>query len=116
MSSSEWVPCSLAELQRLMVEDLAVTSDGNREFFARVRREPVKWQQHPAGDLGGGFWAVAVHGPCVLWYDDVEEGFAVSRFEKEGLIPDDTCGFETLGKALDRLRFDGDFYLRSGPG
>ena len=112
MSSSEWEPLRREELDALIAVELGATNEGARKLFARIRRDPVLWRQPSRGF----FWAVGIYGPCVLWYDDVESGFGVSKFVQEGSIPDGTCGFEDLGQALDRLRFDGDFYLKRREG
>ena len=37
---------------------------------------------------GGGFWAVALIGPTVVWYNDIEEGFNRSRYSVYGQIDD----------------------------
>ena len=68
-----------------------------------VRIEPVKWQQHPFGDAGGGFWAVALIGQTVLWYNDVEEGFNRSRYSKLGTIDDYWCNQDELELAVQYL-------------
>jgi hypothetical protein len=113
--SETWEPISLSELESRLLEDLADCSDTQRDFFARVRIQPAKWRLSPWGDAGGGFWAVAAHGDRVLWYNDIEEGFNVSRFEVRGQILDDEywCNQDPLGWALPRLQ--GDPGLRRGP-
>ena len=39
-----------------------------------VALEPERWTQCPWGDKTGGFWAVAVRGNRVLWFNEIEEG------------------------------------------
>jgi hypothetical protein len=48
--------------------------------------KPEKWQQHPWGDEGNGFWVVAVMGNACIYYNDIEDGFNVSSFERWGEI------------------------------
>jgi hypothetical protein len=100
-----WTPISLPELESLVTSDLAECSEELRALFARVRIEPTKWRQRPWGNEGGGFWAVAVHRDRVLWYNDIECGFNVSRFADWGEIPDREywCNQDKLPWALPRL-------------
>jgi hypothetical protein len=100
-----WEPISLSELQSMLSRELDDCSDGQREFFARVRITPTKWRLSPWGDEGGGFWAVAVHGRRVLWFNDIEDGFNVSNFEVSGEIPgyEYWCNQDPLCWALPHL-------------
>ena len=60
-----------------------------RRFWDAVSIPPQKWQQHPYGDYGGGFWVVAIIGSQIIWYNDIEEGFNRSTFKRFGIIPDE---------------------------
>ena len=100
-----WNPISRPELDELIAQDLSECSVEQRQFFANVAIEPAKWEQSPWGDDGGGFWAVAVVENRVLWYNDIEEGFNVSRFTMEGAIPTDEywCNQDPLKWILQKL-------------
>lgn len=100
-----WQPMDLSELQEMIQRDLAACSDEERTFFTRVAIQPEKWSQSPYGDHDGGFWAVAVKGSLVLWYNEIELGFNVSRFTTWGTIPDDEywCNQDPLQWALPIL-------------
>ena len=110
-----WEPISLRDLESLLFRDLADCSGAQRDFFGRVRIQPTKWRLSPWGDVGGGFWAMAVHADRVLWYNDIEEGFNVSRFEIPGQIPEDEywCNQDPLRRALTQL--EGEPGPRFGP-
>jgi hypothetical protein len=110
-----WHPISLADLQAMLSRDLAECSVDQREFFRRASMVPAKWCLAPWGDQGGGFWAVAVHMDRVLWYNDIEDGFNVSRFDIQGEIPRDEywCNQDSLRWALPRLQ--GEPGTSSGP-
>jgi hypothetical protein len=101
-----WKPICLAELEALMERDLDACPQEERAYFARVAFAPEKWSQSPMGDMGGGFWAVAVDGDRVLWYNDIEDGFNVSHFVLRGEIPRDAywCNQSALGPMLSALR------------
>jgi hypothetical protein len=110
-----WRPITLEDLRGRIRSGLSHADDELRSFYERVACEPTKWRQHPWGDPGGGFWIVAVHEDRVLWFNDIEEGFNVSRFEAAGRIPGDEywCNQDELHRALRNLR-DGDG-VRLGP-
>ena len=68
-----------------------------------IRVEFTKWQQHPWGDQGNGFWVVGFIGNQVLWYNDIEEGFNWSRYTTSGLIDEYWCNQDELNHAICAL-------------
>lgn len=104
-SAGTWKPISLADLQALMAREMDGCAPERRAYWERVAFPPEKWSLPPWGDLGGGFWAVAVDGDRVLWYNDIEDGFNISRFERRGEIPRDEywCNQSTLCQAVGSL-------------
>lgn len=60
-------------------------------------------QQSPYGDLGGGFWVVAIIGRFVAWFNDIEDGFNVSRYSKYGVIGEYWCNQDELEWAMQRV-------------
>ena len=101
----EWAPVNQEQLRSILERDLARCSVELRAFFARIAIPPVRWKQSPWGDSSGGFWAVATYEGQVLWYNDIEEGFNVSRFVRAGEIPRDEywCNQDELCLALMAL-------------
>ena len=101
-----WTPLSLTELREIIARDLAACSNEERAYFETVAFEPTRWLQSPYGDDSGGFWANAADQDRVLWYNDIEEGFNVSRFTTWGTIPSDEywCNEDPMAWALARLR------------
>ncbi len=89
----------------MIVADLADCSIEEQTLFAETRITPSKWSQKPWGDEGGGFWAVAVRGDRVLWFNDIEYGFNVSQYLEAGTIPRDQywCNQDPLTGALPAL-------------
>lgn len=108
-----WYPITFAELESMLSRDLADCSEEYQHLFKRARITPAKWRLTPWGDEGGGFWAVAVHENRVLWYNDIEEGFNVARFEVPGEIPNSEycCNQDPLSYALPRLQGDSGIQL-----
>jgi hypothetical protein len=57
-----------------------------RRFWEVIRITPEKWQEETHGAARGGFWAVAVIGHSVIWYNDNEYGFNRSHYTRHGVI------------------------------
>lgn len=101
----DWESISLESLNELIAKELAEATADDRDLFARTAIAPTKWQLSPWGELGGGFWVVAVMDDRVLWYNDLEDGFNVSRFIARGTIPSTEywCNQDELRWALRAL-------------
>lgn len=87
----------------MIAEGLAAYDEQVRSWWASIRLEPEKWQCPPWGDEGGGFWAVAVEGNHVYWYNDIEDGFNVSTFSVRGRIDEYWCNQAEFGDLLERV-------------
>lgn len=72
-------------------------------LWQSIQVPPQKWAQHPYGDLGGGFWVVALMGQTVVWYNDLEDGFNYSAFTKYGTIDAYWCDQDRLEWTIQRL-------------
>ena len=92
----EWEPISEAALRDRIAQGEARMSQAQRRVWDAIRIEPEKWLQHPYGDQGSGFWAVALVGRTVIWYNDIEEGFNRSRYTAYGSIDDYWCNQDEL--------------------
>lgn len=91
-----WQPMSEDGLLWLIAAAEAVMRPEVLAFWERVRVRPAKWALPPWGDAGGGFWVVAVVGEECVWYNDIEDGFNVSRFGAFGRIADYRCSQSEL--------------------
>lgn len=96
----EWEPISERELRARISQGQARMTAPQLSLWEAIRIEPEKWRQHPYGDQGGGFWAVALIGHTVLWYNDIENGFNRSRFTRYGTIDDYWCNLDELEVAV----------------
>jgi hypothetical protein len=74
-----------------------------RRLWEVIKIPPQKWQQHPWGDAVGGFWVVAILGSTVVWFNDIEEGFNRSRYDRHGVIRDYWCNQDELGMTMQCL-------------
>ena len=96
MSTVEWTPIAEAALHNRIAQGVARMSPALLRLWQAVRITPEKWAQHPYGEQGGGFWAVALIGKTVIWYNDIEEGFNRSRYSSYGTIEDYWCNQDEL--------------------
>jgi len=111
----DWKAIDREALEELIAEELAAATDEERALFARTAVTPSKWQLSPWGDLGGGFWVMAVMDDRALWYNDIEDGFNASCFIALGSIPSTEyrCNQDELRWALPALA--GKLQGRFGP-
>jgi hypothetical protein len=100
---AEWTSISEAALRDRVTQGVARMSPSHLRLWEAIRVDPQRWQQHPYGDAGGGFWVVAIVGQTVIWYNDVEDGFNRSRYSTYGQIEDYWCNQDELEVTIDFL-------------
>jgi hypothetical protein len=84
----EWQPIPLPALLDRIAQGRARMRDAHRRLCDSVRIAPERWQQHPYGDAGSGFWVVGLIGRVAIWYNDIEDGFNRSTWSTYGAIDD----------------------------
>lgn len=99
-----WQPITSEELSLEISKGEKEMSLENFQFWNEIKFTPTKWTEHKFGDEGGGFWAVAKYKNFVLYYNDIEEGFNISEFEKEREIKEYGAEQDELQFALIKLR------------
>lgn len=100
----DWKPISKKALRARIEQGEARMSPAERRLWEAIRIDPEKWQQDPYGRQGDGFWAVALIGRTVVWYNDIEEGFNRSRYSAHGTIDDYWCNQDELEVTVRYLR------------
>jgi hypothetical protein len=101
-----WMPLSREELESMIATALADYDEEVRAAWARIRIEPAKWRCSRWGDEGGGFWAVAIEGDRVLWFNDIEHGFNRSAFSERGVIDEYSCDQTELTEIFSQIAYD----------
>ena len=87
-----WKPTSRQEIAEIISDAESKMIPGAKQLWEFIKLpKPEKWEQNPMGNEGGGFWVVAVMGSCCLYYNDIEDGFNESPFDKWGVINDYQC-------------------------
>ena len=102
-NSQNWKPITEAQI----LDDLNSCDDAlspsEKKLFGAAKIGPEKWALHPWGDEGGGFWVVALIGRNVLWFNDIEHGYNLSRYSEYGRIDEYWCNQESLSDAIRRM-------------
>lgn len=60
-------------------------------FWEAIKIPFSKWVQEPWGNEGNGFWVVAIIGSSVIWFNDIEYGFNISKYTEYGKIDVYSC-------------------------
>lgn len=103
INDNEWQPIDKVALLERISQGIARMSPPERRMWDAIKVEPVKWIQHPYGDMGGGFWVIAVIGCTVIWYNDIDDGFNRSNYSHHGQIDDYWCNQDELEVTLRYL-------------
>jgi hypothetical protein len=80
-----WQPISAEELDALLAAQLADCSVDHQQLFERSRVTPYLVPITRLGKVETVF-VVAKAGDFVLYYEDVEDGFNISRLSSDGTI------------------------------
>lgn len=99
----DWEPISEAELLARISQGYGRMTEAQQRLWSAIRIDPEKWQQHPYGDGGGGFWTVALIGRTAIWYNDLENGFNRSAYTTYGVIDDYWCNDDELDVTMQYL-------------
>lgn len=99
----EWEPISEGALRARVAQGQARMTSSQLLLWEAIRIEPEKWQQHPYGDTGAGFWVVGLIGRTVIWYNDIQDGFNRSRYSVYGTIDDYWCNHDELEITIQYL-------------
>jgi hypothetical protein len=98
----DWEPLSEASLWDLINAAEIRMDIPQARLWEIVRIEPTKWSGLIYGKENG-FWAVAVIGNWVVWYNDIEEGFNSSRYDSFGTIGEYWCNQDNLEFAVQQV-------------
>ncbi len=115
----EWEPISEAELWDDINDAFDRMSLEQRKIWEIIKIDPEKWQQDPWGNEGEGFWAVAILGNNIIWFNDIEDGYNQSTYSKYGIINEYWCNQDELEWAvqnvINMLKDGYDSSTRLGP-
>jgi hypothetical protein len=98
-----WLPITKSSLGDLILRGESRLNEPHLRLWNLVKIHPVKWSACACGEMGGGFWVVGIVGNLILWYNDIENGFNVSRYIIHGEIAEYYCNQDELDIAVMRL-------------
>jgi hypothetical protein len=81
-----WKPVDIQWLENDIDNQFWLLNEAEQKFWNFIKVKPEKWSLSPLGDLGGGFYVVAIFGSQVLWFNDIEDGFNISEYKQYGII------------------------------
>ena len=99
----DWEPISEVSLWDLINAAEMRMDIPQARLWEALRIQPAKWAEPSFGSVGGGFWAVAVIGNMVVWYNDIEAGFNRSRYTSYGKIDEYLCNQDELEMTLQQI-------------
>jgi hypothetical protein len=99
---STWVPITEDELSELIRVQLKDCTEEQRVFFASQRVPFFQAPIHRAGTVEAVF-VIARYGAHVIYYEDVEGGFAVDALDDNGEILIQNCDQFDLRQVLHQL-------------
>ena len=106
MADSEqmtWQPITEAQLRDEINRGVANMTIEQSRLWDAIRVTPQKWKLSPWGDLGGGFWIVAIVGQTIIWFNDIEDGFNHSGYSLLSVIDDYWCNQDELNWTVQNL-------------
>ncbi len=116
---NKWEPISLEDLFVEISNSEPYFEDEQWNFWQLIKISPEKWSEKGYGDEGGGFWVVAICGTHVIWYNDIEEGFNISKYKVFGEIDGYFCNQDelnwTVNRLFDLVKFGGNVNGQAGP-
>lgn len=71
-------------------------------FWNKIKISPEIWKCTDV--IEDNFWVVALHQNYVIWYNDIEESFSLSRFKNKGQILEYTVSKNELSLALMKFK------------
>jgi hypothetical protein len=101
-----WEPLSEQSLIDMVEEAELFMTSGCQRFWNHIKINHQKWRLSPEGDLGGGFWVVALIGNTCIYYNDIEDGFNISSYTTFGQIGNYYCNQSDLLQCVASLHLD----------
>jgi hypothetical protein len=99
----DWQPITESEIRDKVIQAEARMNAEQSRLWSVMKIDPKKWEQTPYGTKGNGFWAVAIIGQSVVWFNDIEDGFNVSNYKKYGAIEEYWCNQDELEWTVQSL-------------
>ena len=109
-----WTPAKKDKIETdiKFCDDILFVKPDCYKFWEYVKIKPEKWKENTMGQLGGGFWVVAMLGKSVIYYNDIEDGYNLSNFTNYGEIDHYRCGQAELHEVIESIFYAIERQLR----
>ncbi len=115
----EWKPIELNELYDEIYKTETDLNDELWNFWQLIKIDPENGPNPNLEQKVVDFWVVAICGRKVIWYNDIEEGFNISDYNKYGQIKGYYCNQDEISwaviKLFDLIKFGGEIIGQAGP-
>jgi hypothetical protein len=81
-----WLPINLQELLSDLEANEKRMDVKAAELWSKISIAPEKWEEVEMGEEGEGFYVVAIMEDWIIWYNDIEDGYNLSKFKEHGHI------------------------------
>jgi hypothetical protein len=98
-----WTPISRNKLEDWILRGEQELDMEALNLWNLIKVESQKWQEKEYGEMGGGFWVVAIFGKVVIYFNDIEEGFNTSFYDEYGHIKEYWCNQSELNWVIAEL-------------
>ena len=102
--SNNWKPISLSQISSDIAEEVLHMDDNELRLWKVISVPLEKWDGGEYGQLGGGFWVAATIGNSVFWYNDIEDGWNASTWNRYGKLNELYCNQSNLRDSLYDLK------------
>lgn len=92
-----------AQMRGILLVEEAGLDETQMAVWEQFRIELEVWKAPQDGDFGFGFWAVALSGDQVMWFNSLANAFVVAPFGQHGHIPPGEHVRRSMGDCLERL-------------
>lgn len=97
----KWIALSKKDLvQELFLAEFNIDNE-QLKFWNKIKIEPEIWSCNDV--IEENFWIVAKTNKHIIWYNDIEEGFNISKYKIEGIIISYNNSKQELHLALKQL-------------
>lgn len=97
---NEWSPATLDEINLILLNDLKECDEEQKRAFAAFKVAPFRASLTRHGQTEEVYVVAVKDGEAIYW-EDVEEGFNVSRLSSDNSLLDHYCNQDPLGLALN---------------
>lgn len=74
-----------------------------KRFWAGLKTEPQKWLEDSFDSKLGGFWVVGIFGENIIWYNELEDGFSISKYKKFGKMDHYNAYATPLSEIIEQI-------------